>query len=38
MRDQVLGGEIIERLPASNRFYIVIGTDLICVENEDASE
>lgn len=35
---QVLGGEIIERLPASNRFYIVIGTDLICVENEDASE
>lgn len=34
---QILGGEIIEKLPANNRFYVVIGTDLVCVE-EDVSE
>lgn len=35
---QLLGGEIIEKLPASGRFYVVLGTDLICVESDVSEE
>lgn len=31
---QILGGEIIEKLPATNRFYVVAGADLVCVEGD----
>lgn len=35
---QLLGGEIIKQLPASNMFYIVVGADLICIEDVASTE